>query len=153
MQRCLNVCRRIGALALLLSLLGISQLPAQVSTGTVLGTVTDASGAAVSEAQVQVKNTGTAVVQTTTTDTQGRFTVTSLNVGQYEVTVSKPGFQNVVRQNVTLTVGSQFVVDVSLPIGNAQQTITVQAEVAQVDTASSTVANLVEQKQMVDLPL
>ena len=142
---------RIG----ILILLGGSLLPlaAQVSTGTISGTVTDSSGAAVADAQIIVRNSGTDVTETLTTDSQGRFTQPSLNVGQYSVSANKTGFQTVVRQNVTLTVGSQFVVDISLPVGTAQQTVTVQAEVAQVDTSTSTVANLVEQKQMVDLPL
>ncbi len=125
----------------------------QVSTGTILGTVTDASGAAIGEAQILIKNSGTDATQSTATDSQGRFTMPSLNVGQYSVTASKTGFQTVVRQSVTLTVGGQFVVDITLPVGTAQQTVTVQGEVAQVDTSSSTVANLVEQKQIVDLPL
>lgn len=138
-----------------LILLGGSLLPlgAQVSTGTISGTVTDSSGAAIADAQITIRNSGTDVTETLTTDSQGRFTQPSLNVGQYSVSANKTGFQTVVRQNVTLTVGSQFVVDISLPVGTAQQTVTVQAEVAQVDTSTSTVANLVEQKQMVDLPL
>ena len=128
-------------------------LSAQVSTATILGTVTDASGAAVNDAGIQIRNTGTGATQSTTSDGQGRFAVPSLIVGQYDVTAAKAGFQTAVRQNVTLTVNSQFVVDFQLQVGQSQQTITVQAEVAQVDTASSTVSNLVETKQMVDLPL
>ena len=146
---------RIKTLAIL-SILAVGSmhpLAAQVSTGTILGTVTDSSGAAIGEAQITIRNTGTDVAQTLNTDSQGRFTQPSLNIGQYTVTAGKPGFQTVVRENVTLTVGGQFVVDVSLPVGQAQQTVTVQGEVSQVDTSSSTVANLVEQKQMVDLPL
>ncbi len=145
----------IGTLAGALVLILGSMIPlgAQVSTGTISGTITDSSGAAISDAQVQVKNSGTGVVQTAASDSQGRFTVPSLNVGQYEVTANKAGFQTVVRTNIPVTVGSQFVVDITLPVGAAQQTVTVEGEVAQVDTASSTVANLVEQKQMIDLPL
>jgi Carboxypeptidase regulatory-like domain/TonB-dependent Receptor Plug Domain len=141
-------------LSLVLIFLGsVFPLVAQVSTGTILGVVTDTSGAAIADAEVQVKSSDTGAIQTTTTDTQGRFTVPSLNVGQYEVSASKAGFQTVVRRSVTLTVGGQFVVDMTLPVGSAQQTVTVEAQVSQVDTSSSTVANLVEQKQMVDLPL
>ncbi len=144
---------RMGSVATLCVVAFTASLRAQVSTGTILGTVTDSSGAAISDAAVQVKNVGTGVVASVTTDGQGRFNVPSLNIGDYEVSAAKPGFQTVLRKGVTLTVGSQFVVDLSLPVGQAQQTVTVQGEVAQVDTTSSTVANLVDTKQMAELPL
>src|ERR1700742_994991 len=101
MQRSLRQCFGAGAAALILILAASAlSLTAQVSTGTVLGTVTDASGAAIGDAQILIKNSGTGVTQSTTTDNQGRFTVPSLNVGQYEVSASKQGFQTFVRQNV-----------------------------------------------------
>jgi hypothetical protein len=128
-------------------------LHAQVTTGTITGTVTDSSGAAVAEASVQIENTGTAVSQTLNTDGQGRYNATNLAVGTYKVTASKPGFATVVRTGVNLTVGSSLLEDFTLQVGQSNQTVTVAAEVAQVDTNTSTLANLVETKQMVDLPL
>jgi hypothetical protein len=65
---------------------------------------------------------------------------------------TKTGFQTVVRR-VTLTVGSQPVVDFALPVGQAQQTVTVESEVSQVETESTAVGALVEGKQVRDLPL
>ncbi len=130
-----------------------SRLLAQVNTATVLGTVTDASGAAIPEAAVEVKNVATGAVQSTVSDAQGRFNVPSLLIGNYQVQASKMGFQTVVRAGVVLTVGGQAVVDFSLPVGQSQQTVTVQAEAAQVDTTSAAVSNLVEQTQMRELPL
>ena len=82
---------------LLLSVLGISGLWAQV-TATISGTVTDSSGATVANATIEVKNAGTAVTQTTTTDAQGRYAVRELPIGDYEVHATATGFQNVVRQ-------------------------------------------------------
>ena len=128
-------------------------LQAQSTTATITGTVTDTSGAAVGDANVQVKNTGTGVTQTTTTNGQGRYTVPSLIIGAYEATATKQGFQTVVRSGITLTVNQQAVIDMSLSVGASQQTITVEAQVSQVETTSSSVSNLVEQKQMADLPL
>jgi hypothetical protein len=128
-------------------------LHAQVTTATISGTVTDSSGAAVSDAAIQVKNTGTSVTQSTNSDGQGRFTVPSLPVGNYEVQASKAGFSTSVHTNIILTVGGQTVVDFALQVGQSNQTVTVQAETAQVDTTSSALGNLVESKQMVDLPL
>lgn len=130
------------------------RMNAQGSTSaTVLGTVTDAAGAVVPSALVQVKNVATGQVQQAPTDGQGRYTIADLPVGNYEVQASAQGFQTTVRRGVTLTVGAQSVVDFSLMVGQAQQTITVEGQVSQVDTVSAAVSSYVEQKQINDLPL
>ena len=146
---------RLSAFALMGLLLCVTGtgLLAQVTTATISGTVSDSSGASVPDAMVQVKNTGTGITQSTNTDGQGRFTVPSLIVGQYQVTAAKAGFQTVVRDRITLTVGGSAVVDFSMPVGQSQQTVTVEGQVSQVETTSSAVSNLVESKQIVDLPL
>ena len=150
-----KVRQRLSAFALLSLLLSVAStgLLAQVTTATISGTVSDASGAAVPDANVQVKNNGTGITQSTNTDGQGRFTVPSLVVGDYQVTATKAGFQTVVRDGITLTVGGAAVVDFSMPVGQSQQTVTVEGQVSQVETTSSSVSNLVEQKQITDLPL
>src|SRR5579884_2126367 len=86
-------------------------LMAQGSTATIEGTVTDASGAAVVGAMVEVKNTDTGVAQSTQT-----------------------GFQPVVHQGITLNVGSESVVDFSLPVGESRQAVVVEGQVSQVET-------------------
>ncbi len=118
-----------------------------------MGTVTDASKASVPDATVQVSNTGTGSSVKIQSDAQGRYTVPDLAVGNYEIQVSKQGFQTVVRKGVTLTVGSQPVVDFALPVGQSQQTVTVEAQVTQVETSNATVSALVDQRQMAELPL
>ena len=123
------------------------------TTATILGTVTDQSGAAIAGTDVQVKNTGTGSTRSLVTDTQGRYRVSDLALGNYEVQASKTGFSTAVRRGITLTVGSQSVVDFSLAVGQSQQTVTVEAEVSQVETTSATVASLVDQTQMRQLPL
>ena len=97
--------------------MGTSSLWAQAVTATILGSVADTSGAAVPDAQVQVRNTGTGITQSAVTDWAGRYRVTDLGIGEYEVQAAKQGFQTVVRKGITLTVGSEIVVDVSLPVG------------------------------------
>jgi len=139
---------------LLLALIALPNLVyGQGANATILGTVTDASGAVLPNASVQVTNTATGVRQMVTTDAQGRYTVVDLIVGSYDVQASAMGFQTVVRSGITLTVGSQTVVDVTLSPGQQQQTVTVQAEASQVDVVSSTLASVVETKQIQDLPL
>src|ERR1700728_1205705 len=125
----------------------------QGANATLLGTVTDVSGAVVPNASVQVTNVATGVRQSVTTDSQGRYTVVDLIVGTYDVQASAPGFQTVLRRGITPTVGSQMVVDIALSPCQQQQTITVQAEASQVDVVSSTLSSVVEQKQIADLPL
>src|SRR3954462_14533531 len=103
----------------------VRQLYAQGATGSISGTVTDASGAAMADTVIQVINAGTGIAQSTNSDGQGRFRVSDLAIGEYEVQATKPGFQVVVHKGITLTVGAQPVVDFTLPVGTAQQTITV----------------------------
>ncbi len=123
------------------------------TSATILGTVTDSAGAVVPGASIQVKNLATAQVQQAPTDGQGRYAIAEVPVGNYEATASATGFQTTVRRGITLTVGQQAVVDFSLSIGQQQQTITVEAQVSQVDTLSTAVSSYVEQKQINDLPL
>ncbi|HUA20771.1 MAG TPA: TonB-dependent receptor [Bryobacteraceae bacterium] len=145
--------RALVALALFVAL-GTSNLVfGQGANSTLLGTVSDVSGAVVPNASVQVTNVATGVRQTVTTDSQGRYTVVDLIPGSYSVQASATGFQTVVRSGITLTVGSQTVVDIPLSPGQQQQTVTVQAEASQVDVVSSTLSSVVEQKQIADLPL
>ncbi|HVX58019.1 MAG TPA: carboxypeptidase-like regulatory domain-containing protein, partial [Candidatus Saccharimonadales bacterium] len=140
-------------MALAFGLFWSSQLHAQGNNASVSGTVTDSSGAVVANASVQMKNVDTGQVQQSPTDALGRYTIADLPIGSYEGQASAPGFQTVVRRGITLTVGAQPVVDFSLPVGQSQQTVTVDATVSQVDTVSTALGTTVEQTQIRDLPL
>jgi hypothetical protein len=129
------------------------RLAAQGTTATILGTVTDSTGAAIPGAAIQVKNVGTGLTQSTQSDPQGRYRVPDLAVGDYEVQSSKQGFATVLRKGITLTVGSQGVVDFALAVGQTQQTVTVEGQVTQVETTNSSVGQLVDTAQMRNLPL
>ncbi len=146
---------RLLSVAVVIWMSGIApaHLNGQGATATISGRVTDVSGAAVPAAEVQVKNGATGSVQSTNSDEQGRYTLADLPVGDYDLRVSKAGFSNMVRTGVTLTVGTQSVVDFSLQVGQQAETITVEAQASQVDTANSTVGTLTDEKQMSDLPL
>jgi hypothetical protein len=130
-----------------------ARLLAQGATAAILGTVTDTTGAAIPEATVRVHNVGTGASQSTVTDAQGRFTVPDLAVGSYDVQAEKTGFATTVHKGITLTVGSQNVVDFAVPVGQQQQTITIQGEVSQVETTNASVGTSVTPQQMVQLPL
>ncbi len=152
----LNILRRlvsaIGTIVLSIGTFGVQFAHAQ-ATATIVGTVMDPSGAAIGGAMVQLKNIGTSQTQTTASDEQGRYRFPDLLIGEYEVQASQPGFQTVVHKNITLTVGSNPVVDFRLPLGQTAETVTVAAEVSQVETQSNGVGTLVESKQIADMPL
>jgi len=151
MQSHTRIVCALGAFLLVFGL-GAGRLNAQ-ATAAISGTITDTSGAAISDAQVQAKNTGTDITATTTTDSQGRFRLPDLLIGNYDLTAVKAGFQTVTRHGVTLTVGSQPVADFQLPVGAQTQTVNVEGQVSQVETQSTAVGALVEGKQIRDLPL
>jgi len=140
-------------LGLSLILLIAAPLGAQRAAATISGTLKDPSGSVVPDAAVRATNAGTGAVQATTSDSQGRYRIAELPVGIYRVQVEKPGFQTVVHTGVELTVGSESVVDFSLPVGQATQTISVEAEVSNVNTTSAQLSTLIEQTQLRELPL
>src|SRR6266567_6361823 len=132
---------------------GVQSLHGQNATGTILGIITDASGAALPDAAVVVKNTGTGVSQNVSSDGEGRFRALDVGIGEYEVQASKAGFASVVRKGITLTVGAQVVVDFSLPVGQQSQTVTVEGQVSQVEITSAALSSLISTRQMEELPL
>ncbi len=129
------------------------RLAAQGTTGTVLGTVSDASGGLVPDAMVQIRNTGTGATQTVTSDAVGRYRVVDLPVGQYDLQSSKSGFQTVVHTGIALDPGANVVVDFALPVGQVTQSVTVEGNVTQVETTSAALSTVVAPVQMRDLPL
>jgi hypothetical protein len=130
-----------------------ASLFAQATNGAIIGTVSDPSGAVVTNARVQVRNVDTGIMRNLNTNDQGRFNATDLIVGRYEAEVTAAGFQTTVQKDIPVTVGSQRVVDFVLQVGQSQQTITVEATAAQVETTSSAITALVEQRQIAMLPL
>ncbi len=125
----------------------------QAATASISGRVTDPSGAGIPDAPVTIKNTGTSAAQKINTDSQGRYAVPDLPIGVYDLSASKTGFQTSVRAGVTLTVGAAPVVDFPLRVGQASESVTISAEVSQVETSDAAVSSLVNQTQMRELPL
>ncbi len=106
-------CKSFVFLVLVL-LLAATWVPAQTFRGTVLGTVTDTSGAVVSGATVKVRNVDTGLERTTQTSADGTYSAPELPFGKYSVTVSQSGFQTSVTSNVAVDVASERRVDVVL---------------------------------------
>ena len=98
---------------------------AQTFRGTVLGTVTDVSGAAVPGATVTVRNTDTGLIRTTESQADGSYRVPELPIGSYDVTVSKADFQASVTKGVQVSVASERRVDAALKPGQITEQILV----------------------------
>jgi len=145
--------RRALWLVLLLCLSLNVQLTAQKITGTILGTVTDPSGAAVAGATVTARNPATADVRTTTTSSSGTYAIADEPAGTYEVIIKAPNFKEYVSKGVELNVSSNAIVNAALQVGGVSEQVTVEASTVQVETASGAVGNVVEGSEVRELPL
>lgn len=128
-------------------------LLAQTPTGQILGTVRDAGGLIVPDAAIVVTNEATGQRSQAITNETGDYLVPSLPSGQYSITAEKEGFKKFVRQGVTVTAFQNVRVDAALEVGAVSQSVVVAGEAPLVDTRTSTVGNLVDDKRIVDLPL
>ncbi len=126
---------------------------AQTPTGQILGTVRDASGLPAPGAVVVVSNQGTGQRMEVRSNEAGDYLVPALVPGHYAITVEKEGFKKFVRQGVSVTSFQNVRVDAVLEVGAVTQTVVVTGEAPLVDTRSSTVGTLVDDKRIVDLPL
>lgn len=125
----------------------------QFESATVLGTVHDSSGASVANAQVTLENTKTGVVQKTQTEQNGDYEFVNIRLGTYRVRVEAPGFQTSTTDSFDLTVNARQRVDVGLQVGQASQNITVTDAAALLETDSSSRGQVINPKEIVDLPL
>ncbi len=131
---------------------GLAPLRAQTSA-TVSGTVTDASGAVVSGATVTVTSSATGAVREATSGGAGRYNVTSLPVGQYQVRAAKSGFADELRTGIELVVGEDATVDFKLNVGQTSQAVTVTGDAPLVEATTADISGLVGGQQIRDLPL
>ena len=126
---------------------------AQVTTGTVLGTVQDATGAVLPGTEVTVTHLDTSISRTVISDDEGRYQLTNLNLGNYEVAASLPGFQTEVQTGIEMTIGRRAVVNFSLNVGEITERVTVTSEAPLVETTSGSLGDLVDRKTVLELPL
>ena len=126
---------------------------AQEITGTISGVVSDETGGVLPSVEVTSRNTGTEATRTAISDDEGRYRLSQLPPGDYEVRAALVGFRTAVLQNISLSVGQQAVIGITLRVGAISEQVVVSAEVALVDTTSGSVANLVDNEQVRNLPL
>ena len=125
----------------------------QVAGATLSGTVRDATGAVMPHAQVVIKNVATGIVIAVPTNSDGLYSAPNLLPDDYEITISDPGFRTQILTGITLTVGAQQVLDVTLQVGANTQQVVVTGAAPTVDLASSSISALVNSNTVVELPL
>ena len=123
------------------------------ATGTILGTVTDATGAIVPNVSVTVTNTGTNSAIKTVTSSSGDFNAPALNPGTYTVSAEAKGFQKSVTTGFNLDVNQKVRIDLMLKPGQVTETLEVTAQAVALDTDSAALSQLVSQQQVEELPL
>jgi outer membrane receptor protein involved in Fe transport len=144
----------LGCITLLALTLGATTGWAQSFRGTILGTVTDSSGAAVVGAKVTARNVDTGIERTTTTNESGEFNIPELQIGTYKVTVEKDGFQAAVTSGVSVSVAESKRVDATLKPGSVQQQVVVSGEdLVQVETTNDTLGTTLTATEVKDLPV
>jgi len=131
-----------------------SNLHAQTFRGTILGTVTDSSGAAIPAATVTIKNLDTGLIRTVITSDDGSYSAPELPIGNYSITVQKEGFKEGIVTGVRVEVSSERRADFTLQPGQVSQLVEVTGEeLPMVESTSNTLGGIVESKVVTNLPV
>src|SRR5688572_13329178 len=144
--------RRWAALVLCLVLTGGASLLAQ-TTGTIAGSVSDTTGCNVGDATLTARHVETGLTRATTSSEDGRFVFTALPVGAYEIAAAATGFRPMTLTGITLTVGQTMVVPVVMQVGAVAEHVSVVGTPPAVNTRTSELSYLVEERAIEQLPL
>ena len=132
----------------------VASLAGQTFRGTILGTVTDATGAVVAGAKVVVRNTSTGLERTTQTSADGSYAVAELPIGAYDVTMTQSGFQTFVAKAVTVDVATERRVDAALKPGEVSTRVEVSGDLLpQVETTSATLGGTLSSEAITNIPV
>jgi len=126
---------------------------AQTDSTQILGLVTDPTGAVISGATVTAKRVATGDVRSTTSNETGNYIFPLLNIGEYEVTVTAPGFKSEVRTGIVLQLQQKARLDFALQVGQQVERVEVAANAPLLRTEDATLGSVVENKRIVELPL
>src|SRR5438067_1083201 len=146
--------RGLLAFATLLSLLAVT-VPAfaQVTTTSIVGTVTDSSGASVPGAKITVTNTGTNQTRSTQSNAQGDYRLEFLPTGTYNVEISAPNLKKVIRSGVVLQADQPARVDAQLQLGQVTETVQVTSEIPQINTSNPEIGRTIDTQEIINLPI
>ena len=139
--------------------LALAQFPlapaarAQATSATISGAISDGSGAVVPGANVVATHIATGTSRSTVADSAGRYRLPGLQVGDYKIDASFQGFKTTSRTGITLVVGQEAVVDMALQVGAVTEQVQVTGEAPLLETTTAVLGSVVEQKQILELPL
>src|SRR5213080_3955339 len=147
--------RRFWTLVVSFSLVFLSCpfVQGQSTYGSIAGSVTDPSGAAIPDAQVTLTNLGTAEKRTQPTGVDGLYSFVNLLPGNYRIEIEKQGFKRITREPVVVQVQQSTKIDVALPVGQANETVEVTSETPLLQSDTSSLGQVVEQRKANELPL
>lgn len=140
-------------LSVVLILTSSFSLHGQSTYGTVDGSVTDPSGAALTDAKVTLTNTGTQEKHTQVTGGQGSYQFVNVIPGEYRLDIEKSGFKHFGRTNVTVQVQQDTHIDATLTVGQVSETVEVTSETPLLQAETSSLGTVVEERQATELPL
>jgi Carboxypeptidase regulatory-like domain/TonB dependent receptor/TonB-dependent Receptor Plug Domain len=143
----------VMAVSAVVLFLSVSPLRAQIDTGAVLGTVTDASGAEIRGATVTLTNEGTNATLTTVTGSGGEYKFSPVNIGTYTVSANFQGFTTMTQRHVVVNVDAQVVANFSMKPGAVTETIEVASTTPVLETQDASVGQVVDQRSVDSLPL
>ncbi len=145
--------RSLAVLCFLASLALATPLFAQKDAGTIVGLVRDASGAVVQGAKVTVEDVDRGVQMTLSTNHDGEYVASPLHIGRYKITVEKAGFKRAVSEVVELDVQGRIAINIALQVGQISEEIVVTGAVPLLETETSELGQVVDQKRVSNLPL
>jgi hypothetical protein len=149
--------RRVGTCVVWILALFVLSLAtpsvAQITTATVIGTVTDSSGAAVPSAEVTIVNAGTNQSRTVESNSTGQYRFELLPIGDYVLDVTATGFKKYVQKGIVLTVNEAATVDLTLTVGSVSDVVNVEGAPPTVNTANAEVGDTVENADIINAPL
>ena len=126
---------------------------AQDFRGTIAGRISDSSGGRLPGATVTATNVATNVDSTTTTTGEGEYTIAYLTAGKYTVTVEMQGFKKLVREGIEVRVGDRITLDLTLQVGQMEETVSVTAESPLLEMSSASAGQVIDEKRISLLPL
>ncbi len=139
---------------LLIVFLGLGFLaPAQVDRASLVGTVSDSTGAVVPGVRVEIVSQQTGLRREVEAGESGVYTFSQLPIGVYTVTASHPGFRTVTVPDVRLGVGDNRTLDFEMPLGTVETAITVESELAPLESTSAVIGTVIGSRQVQEIPL
>src|SRR5215471_4117774 len=144
---------RFAVIVLSVFFLAALATPACAQEATIVGTVTDPSGAAVADAKVTLTNTDTGVSKVFSTNESGQYVAVDIHIGHYDIKVEKGGFKTEERKNMVLQVGVRSRADFALSVGGSQETVTVEANTVAVQADTGEVSNVITGQQIANLSI